>query len=79
MYFLGRCKGAHLLGNFLCTKRLNNVLLFVFSFCDLVGRASSVCTYYDFVDFTLYYSDYNDFIGKNLYSAPIIGIFFKKN
>jgi len=45
----------------------------------LVGRASSVCTYYDFVDFTLYYSDYNDFIGKNLYSAPIIGIFFKKN
>jgi hypothetical protein len=44
MYFLGRYKGTHLLGNFLCTKRLNNVLLFVFSFCDLVGRASSVCT-----------------------------------
>jgi hypothetical protein len=27
--------------------------------------------YYDFVDFTLYYSDYyNDFVGKNLLLCP---------
>jgi hypothetical protein len=57
-------------GNLLCTKSFR-----LFFFYDLVrkGIKSSIQVFErteDFVDFTLYYNGYYDFIGKNLLLCP---------